>query len=158
MGPTPPAAACVRLVAVLMLLKQQVTGLLTDPFVEDGGTVLLPATENAANVSVFCQVGFQGTPVITQWHLTMKGGMRNVLAAGPSFQLTGGTLQPNLTIVSFSRDLDMAILECGNGFDGLNAETGFFLLRIIGKFATCNLVHCVHNHYYLYHRTSCPQN
>ena len=158
MGPTPPAAACVRLVAVVMLLKEQVTGLLTDPFVENGGTVLLPELENTANVSVFCQVRFQGTPVITQWLLTMKGGMRNVLAAGPTFQLTGGSLQPNLTIVSFSRDLDMALLECGNGFDGQNAETAFFLLRIIGKLVSCNLVHCVHYYYYLYHRTSCPQN
>ena len=122
--------------SIASLLGDLVTGLITDPFVENGGTVVLPATENATNVSVFCQVSFQGgTQTLTQWHLTMKGGMREVLAAGPSIQLTGGTLQTNLTIVSFSRDLDMAILECDNGFDGPNEETAFFLLRIIGKSA-----------------------
>ena len=125
--------ALVRLIAVL-LLKQQVTGLLTDPFVENRGTVVLPAPENAANVSVFCQVGFQGTPSVTQWFLTMNGGTRDLLVVGSSFQLTGGSMQPNLTIVSFSHNLDMAILECSNGFVSPNDESAFFLLRIIGKF------------------------
>ena len=133
MVPTLPAL--VRLVTVL-LLKQQVAGLLTDPFVENGGTVVLPAPENAANVSVFCHVSFQGTPTVTQWFLTLNGGTRSELTSGPSFQLTGGSMQPNLTIVSFSRDLDMAsaIVECGNGFLSPNDESAFFLLRIIGKF------------------------
>ena len=124
-----------RLLITVLLLKQQVAALLTDPFVENEGTIVFPAPENAANVSIFCQVSFLGTPALTRWHLTIKGGTRNILAAGPSFQLTGGSMQPNLTIVSFSRDLDIAIVECGNGFDGPYEETVFFLLRIIGKFA-----------------------
>ena len=139
MVPTSPAF--VRFVTVL-LLKQQVAGLSTDPFVENGGTVVLPAPENAANVSVFCQVSFQGTPAVTNWFLTLNGGTRSeITAEGPSFQLTGGSLHPNLTIVSFSRDLDMAIVECNNGFVSPNDETAFFLLRIIGKFAlkTCKI-------------------
>ena len=127
--------ALVRLVTVL-LLKQKVAGLSTDPFVENGGTVVLPAPENAANVSVFCQVSFQGTPVVTQWFLTLNGGTRSEITTGPSIQFTGGSMLLNLTIVSFSRDLDIAILECGNGFGGPNDETAFFLLRIIGKFAS----------------------
>ena len=134
MVPTSPALL-VRLITVL-LLKQQATGLLTDPFVENGGTVVLPAPENAANVSIFCQVTFQGTLVVSQWFLTTKGGTRSAITAGGhSFRLTGGTQTPNLTIVSFSRDLDMAIVECNNVFISPNDETAFFLLRIIGKFA-----------------------
>ena len=133
MGPT--SRALVHIVTVL-LLKQQVTGLSTDPFVENGGTVLLPAPENAANVSVFCQVSFQGTQAITHWFLTLNGGTRSEVTSGPSIQLTGGSHFTNLTIVSFSRDLDMAILECTNAFVSPNDETAFFLLRIIGKFAS----------------------
>ena len=134
MGSTSPAL--VRLLTVL-LLKQKVAGLSTDPFVENGGTVVLPAPENAANFSVFCQVSFQGTPAVTQWHLTLNGGTRSaIMAGGPSFQFAGGSQTNNLTIVSFSRDLDMAIVECNNGFVSPNDETAFFLLRIIGKFAS----------------------
>ena len=129
----PNFSALVRLMAVL-LLKQQVTGLSTDPSVENGGTVVLPATENATNVFVFCQVSFQGTPAVTQWFLTLNEGTRNTITSGPSFEITGGSIQTNLTVVSFSRDLDMAILECNNGFVSPNDETAFFLLRIIGKF------------------------
>ena len=141
MGQTSPAL--VRLLTVL-LLKQKVAGLSTDPFVENRGTVVLPAPENAANVSVFCQVSFQGTPAVTQWFLTLNGGTRNAIMSGPSIQLTGGSQTPNLTIVSFSRDLDMAIVECNNGFVSPNDETAFFLLRIIGKFAsTSTLVYHV---------------
>ena len=132
MVPTFPAL--VRLVTVFLL--KQVAGLLTDPFVENGGTVVLPAPENAANVSVFCQVSFQGTPVVTQWFLTLNGGTRSEITTGPSIRISGGSMRPNLTIVSFSRDLDMAIMECGNGFVSPNDETVFFLLRIIGKFAS----------------------
>ena len=119
------------LMAVL-LIKQQVTGLLTDPFVENRGTVVLPAPENAPNVSVFCQVTFQGTPAVKRWSLTLNEGTRSQLMAGPSFQLTGA-LFTNLTIESFSRDLDMANLECSNNLLSPNDETAFFLLRIIGK-------------------------
>ena len=73
----------------VLLIKQQVTGLLTDPFVENRGTVVLPAPENAPNVSVFCQITFQGTPAVTRWFLTLNEGTRSQLMAGPSFQLTG---------------------------------------------------------------------
>ena len=94
---------------------------------------MLPATENAANVSVFCQISFQRTPVIMHWFLTMAGGM--IMVGGPSFELTGGSQHTNLTIVLFSRDLDMAILECNNVFRSPNNESAFLLIRIIGKFA-----------------------
>ena len=134
----PNFSALVRLYGLMtvLLLKHQVAdGISTDPFVENGGTVVLPAPENAANVSIFCQVTFQGILAVSQWFLTTKGGTRSeILAGGPSFRLTGGTQTPNLTIVSFSRDLDMAIVECNNVFVSPNDETAFFLLRIIGKF------------------------
>ena len=136
MDPKFSALVCLYgLMAVLLLKHQVADGISTDPFVENGGTVVLPAPENAANVSIFCQVSFQGTSAITNWFLTLNGGTRSAITAeGPSFQLTGGSLHPNLTIVSFSRDLDMAILECNNVFVSPNDEKAFFLLRIIGKF------------------------
>ena len=145
MGPTFPDFVLLITVSIL-LLKQQVAGLLTDSFVENGGTVVLPAPENTANVSIFCQVSFQGTPVVTQWFLTLNGGTRSVITTGPSIQISGGSMRLNLTIVSFRRDLDMAFLECNSGFISPNEEIAFFLLRIKGKFATCNLVHCVLSH------------
>ena len=39
---------------------------------------------------------------------------------------------PILTIVLFGKDLDMAVLECNNGFISPNDEVAFFFLRIVG--------------------------
>ena len=39
---------------------------------------------------------------------------------------------PILTIVLFGKDLDMAVLECNNGFiSSQNNEVAFFLLRLL---------------------------
>ena len=118
---------------LLSLLRDHVTGLSTDPFVENGGTVVLPAPANASNISIICNVSFQGTPVATHWYLIVNGTRTFILDKNdPNFQLSGGLLVPILTIVSFDQDLDMAVLECNNGFIS-NNEVAFFLLRIIGK-------------------------
>ena len=69
------------------------------------------------NVSIICNVSFQGTPGATHWYLTVNGTRTFVLDKNdPNFQLSGGLLLPILTIVSFGQDLDMAVLECNNGF------------------------------------------
>ena len=98
------------------MIRDRVTGLSTDPFVENGGTVVLPAPASASNVSIICNVSFQGTQFATHWYLTVNGGTRtSVLDMNdPNFQLSGGSLVPILTIVSFGQDLDMAVLECIN--------------------------------------------
>ena len=59
-----------------------VTGLSTDPPTENGGTAVVAALENATNVSVFCAVTFQGTPVHTGWYLTEQGGTRQQILFG----------------------------------------------------------------------------
>ena len=95
--------------------------------------MVLPAPANASNVSIICNVSFQGTPGATHWYLTVNGTRTFVLDKNdPNFQLSGGLLLPILTIVSFGQDLDMAVLECNNGFIS-NNKVAFFLLRIIGK-------------------------
>ena len=125
--------AVLACLCLLSLLRDQVSGLSTDPFVENGGTVALPARANASNVSVTCNVSFQGTLVATHWYLNVNGTRTFVLDKNdPNFQLSGGLLLPILTIVSFDQDLDMAVLECNNGFIS-NNEVAFFLLRIISK-------------------------
>ena len=47
------------------------------------GTVVLPAPGNASNVSIICNVSFQGTPFTTYWFLTLNGGIR--LEMTPTF-------------------------------------------------------------------------
>ena len=111
-----------------------VNGFSTDPPTENGGTAVVAALENATNVSVYCEVTFEGTTVNTGWYLTEKGGTRQqILFAQPSAAnfFTSG-FQSNLTILSFGRNLDMGVLDCNNNFQGANRQSAFFLLRIIG--------------------------
>ena len=95
--------------------------------------MVLPAPANTSNVSIIivCNVSFQGTPFATHWYLTMNGTRISVLDMNdPNFQLSGGSLVPILTIMSFGKDLDMAVLEYSNGFiSSQNNEVAFFLLR-----------------------------
>ena len=69
---------------------------------------------------------------IGTWLWTERGLLYILDKNDPNFQLSGGLLVPILTIVSFDQDLDMAVLECNNGFIS-NNEVAFFLLRIISK-------------------------
>ena len=113
-----------------------VTGLTTDPPTVNGGTAVLSRVENAANVSVLCRVTFMGVPRTTVWFITRLNGQREQLTLDPPsdpnfIQQTSG-VPSNLTIVSFSSDLDMATLECTNQIEAPNTEEAFFNLRIIG--------------------------
>ena len=130
------------LILVFLLLGElgiYVSSLSTDPSVTtNGGTVDLPAVENAANVSVFCAVTFQGTPVDSNWRLGSSGMSSQPIDFGQpqfsNFALESVIRFTNLTILSFSRaSLDMMILECTNGASvGTNVENAFFIPRFIG--------------------------
>ena len=127
------AASIVILVALLPGL--QVTGLSTEPPIENGGTVVLARKENESSVNIFCRVTNNGSFFDTSWFLSTPGAPRNQIIFGmgqSNFVLIGSSA--NLTIVSFSRDLNKALLECTNGA-GSNSpilEEAFFELRIIG--------------------------
>ena len=115
-----------------------VTAFSTDPPAVNGGTVDLPAVENAAHVPVFCAVTFDNTPVNTAWYLK-NGTMprERILFGQPQFPNFVGvpgtpTVVSNITIASFSRaNLDMILLECSNGFP-LQLQNAFFTPRFIG--------------------------
>ena len=115
-------------------LRIYVSSLSTDPSViTNGGTVDLPAVENAANVSVFCAVAFQGIPVNTNWRLAPSGMIpQPINFSQPHFALENATRFTNLTILSFGRaSLDMMVLECTNGFASPNLENAYFIPRFI---------------------------
>ena len=110
----------------------------TDPPVATNGeTVDLPAVENATNVSVFCEVMFQGIIVNTNWRLGLGGISQQLIDfSQPQFALEDVARFTNLTILSFNREsLDMMILECTNGFTaggGINLQNAFFIPKFIG--------------------------
>ena len=117
----------------------QVTVPSTDPPVTTNGeTVDLPAVENAANISVFCAVNFQGNSVDTFWRLGASSMSLQLVEFGQpqfsNFALENAPGFTNLTIRLFSRaGLDMMVLECTNGFFvGGNLESALFLPRFIG--------------------------
>ena len=132
-------SAMLILVFLLQLgeLGIYVSSLSTDPSVTtNGGTVDLPAVENAANVSAFCAVAFQGAPVDTIWRLGSSGMSTQPINFNQpqfsNFALENVPRFANLTILSFSRaSLDMMVLECTNGFGGA-LENAFFIPRFIG--------------------------
>ena len=114
----------------------------TDPPVATNGeTIDLPAVENATNVSVFCGVSFNNmgnsVPVATIWRLgsSVVTTLPTIQFSEPeysNFVLENVTRFTNLTILSFSRSLDMMVLLCTNGFGGANQEYAFFIPRFIG--------------------------
>ena len=115
-----------------------VSALSTDPPALNGGTVDLPAVENAANVPVFCAVTFDNTPVSTIWYLKNGTMPRERIFFGQpqfaNFMAVPGTptVATNITIVSFSRaNLDMIVLECTNIFTS-QLQNAFFTPRFIG--------------------------
>ena len=114
------------------------SGLTTDPPVTtNGGTVDLPAVENATNVSVFCAVTAFNTPVDTSWEFGSSSMTLQLIRFDEpefsNFVLENVTRFTNLTIPSFTRaSLDMMVLECNNAFGGTNERNAFFIPRFIG--------------------------
>ena len=123
-----------------------VTGLVTNPPVENGGTVTVAAPENAPYVTILCAVTDANNMTIgTNWiHVDPKANpMRQLVSNIPLFE-RGPFPFRNLTIEIFSQSLDETTLECSNlAIPGL--QEVFFLLRIISKLrygvlkSTCSL-------------------
>lgn len=123
-----------------------VTGLVTNPPVENGGTVTVAAPENAPYVTILCAVTDANNVTIgTNWiHVDPKANpMRQLVSDNPLFD-RGPFPFRNLTIEIFSQSLDETTLECSNlAIPGL--QEVFFLLRIISKLrygvlkSTCSL-------------------
>ena len=131
-----PALRYVDIIFVLVVTAncEYVHGLHTNPPVENGGTVVVVAPENAANVTLLCEVTFGdgGSVRTSAWFLTLKNGARErvMFDSEPNFATSG--LQSDFTILSFGADLDMATVECGNGLIPPNNQTVYFILRTIG--------------------------
>ena len=127
-------AALFRLVFSLQLGVYASSQTTDPPVATNGGTVDLPAVENATNVSVFCEVTFQGSPVTTIWSTrTITSMMVEPIGLDSTdFVFENTSIKTNLTIVSFNRDiLEVILLQCGNGF-GAALEHAFFRPRFIG--------------------------
>ena len=120
-------------VLVVMAKCEYVRSFSTNPPVENGGTAVVVAPENTANVTVFCDVTFgNGAPRVSSWYLTPKNGARGRVRfdSEPNFDTSG--FQSNFTILSFGADLDMAILECDNLILHPDNQKAYFILRTIG--------------------------
>ena len=105
----------------------------TNPPAENFGSAVVAALENASNVTVFCAVTFRdgGSARTSAWFITLKNSTRErILFDEPNFETV--YLQSNFTILSFSAELDMAILECTNSLIPPNTQTVFFTLRTLG--------------------------
>ena len=109
-----PALRYVDYIFVLVVIAncEYVRSFSTNPPVENGGTVVVVAPENAANVIVFCEVTFgNGVPRVSSWFLTLKNGVRERvrLDSEPNFDTSG--YQSNFTILLFGANLDVALVH-----------------------------------------------
>ena len=122
-----------QLVLVVMANCEYVRGLRTNPPVENGGTAVVVAPENAANVTVFCEVTFGNeAPRVSTWFLTPKNGARERVRFDSELNFGTSGYQSNFTILSFSAVLGMATLKCNNTIPPPDAQTVYFILRTIG--------------------------
>ena len=131
-----PALRCVDIfVLVVMAECEYVRSFSTNPAVENGGTAVVVAPENAANVTVFCEVTFGdgGSVRNSLWFLTLKNGARERVRFDSEPNFDTSVLQSNFTILSFDANLDMATLECTNNLIPPNNQTVYFILRTIGE-------------------------
>ena len=121
-------------ILVLLVAVGYVAGQInTNPPAENFGSAVVAALENASNVTVFCAVTFRdgGSARTSAWFITLKNSTRErILFDEPNFETV--YLQSNFTILSFSAELDMAILECTNSLIPPNTQTVFFTLRTLG--------------------------
>ena len=112
-----------------------VTGLVTVPSVENGGTVTVARLENTTNVTIFCELtnGAGDMVIGSNWvHVDPKANpMRDLVTNIPLFD-RGSFPFANLTITSFLRSLDETTLECSN-LENPGLQEAFFLLRVIRK-------------------------
>ena len=130
----PQLVVATLLYSIYYLQFHSAIGLSTIPPVENEGTVILARRENETNVPIYCRVSLNGSTFSTAWYLTRFGEVQFRITFGsvptPNFVLEGVT--SNLTIQSFSRDLDKVIVRCSNVAVPELLENGRFQLRIIG--------------------------
>ena len=108
-----------------------VTGLVTNPPVENGGTVIIAAPEIASNVTIYCAVtGPNNMTMATVWIHIDSNANRTISSNDPVFN-TGRLPFANLTIKSFAQSLDGTTLECSNMVSP--PQIALFTLRIISK-------------------------
>ena len=126
-------AAIVFRFVFLLQLGIYVRSLFTDPPVAtNGGSVDLPAVENATNVSVFCEVTFLNNSANSIWRLGSTTIAFGQLAFSNFVLVENIPRRTNLTLLWFSRaSLDMMVLECTNGI-GSDLAQAFFIPRFIG--------------------------
>ena len=125
-----------------------VTALVTDPPVENGGTVTVAAPENTPNVTILCEVTDANNMTIgTTWiHVTPT--RQQIFAGNPLFETLPFPFA-NLTIRSFVQSLDETTLECSNKVAPL--QMVFFALKIISKtIITSVLKYIIYNYLWLY--------
>ena len=135
----------VAVVLGFVSLLDNSNGLSTYPVSQDGQTPVIAAVEGAMNIRVYCEVTFNGNPTFTNWILTRVGenpilidfdiNGTGIPPYGQNFMATGvpvgnGISQANLTILTFDRSLDMALLECARS----STVMANFTLRIICMF------------------------
>ena len=111
----------------------------------NGESSLILGVENSNDVTIVCEIFYNGNPFITNWRLVSgddtfrlrfhaNGTGNNVLNdLSLQFSVTGEisgthTTQANLTIIDFTSSLDMSVIEC---FSSINT-LGNFTLRLIG--------------------------
>ena len=116
-------------------VHMHVTGLVTNPPVENGGTVIVTAPENASNVTIHCAVtGPNSMTIATVWiHIDSNANStRQGISSSNDPVFNPGPLPfANLTIKSFAQSLDGTTLECSNMVSP--PQIAFFALRIISK-------------------------
>ena len=109
----------------------------------DGGSPLVLGVENSNDVTIVCEIFFNGdNPFVTSWRLITVddtsvlsfdiNGTANSEASQP-FAVTGKPAgsqitRANLTIINFTSSLDMSVLECITGSN----IVGNFTIRLIG--------------------------
>ena len=99
---------------------------------EAGSTVIGGEGES---VTFYCRVlnETNGTQMTTEWFIQrIDAGSPQTIVRSPNFNITGGTLQTNLTIQNLTSDLDRATLSCGQGGTPPTIDANF-TLRIYRK-------------------------
>lgn len=122
-------------IAVLIscLFAGHTVGLTTIPSVENGGTVVVAAPEDEANVVIFCAVTQppNNNIISTNWFLIMGSTREQIFASTPNFNI-GSSPFSSLTILTFVQNLAGATVECSNLLNPGRQEA-FFTLRIISN-------------------------
>ena len=107
-----------------------VTALVTNPPVQNGGTVTVAAPEKTPNVTILCEVTDANSMTIGTTWIHVNPTRQLISANNPLFDILPFPFA-NLTIRLFVQSLDETTLECSNQVSPL--QMVFFALKIISK-------------------------